>query len=53
MADRVRLGEEMAESRVVGTGLTRALCVLVFIVMLAAVVYAAWVGVTNFSRIHV
>jgi len=53
MADRVRLGEEMAESRVVGTSLTRALCVVVFIVMLAALVYAAWVGVTNFSRIHV
>ena len=43
----------MAESRVVGAGLTRVLCVVVFIVMLAALVYAAWIGVTNFSRIHV
>ena len=32
---------------------SRALCVVVFIVMLAALVYAAWIGVGNFSRIHV
>ena len=43
----------MAESRGVRAGLTRVLCVVVFIVMLAALVYAAWIGVTNFSRIHV
>jgi len=41
------------ESAAPGTGLTRALCVIVFIVMIAAVVYAAWIGVSNFSRIHV
>ena len=38
---------------VLRTDLTRALCILVFIVMLAALVYAAWIGVANFSRIHV
>ena len=43
----------MAEALVPGTGLSRALCVVVFIVMLAALVYAAWIGVSNFSRIHV
>ena len=41
------------ESAAPGTGLTRALCVVVFIVMFAAIVYAAWIGVSNFSRIHV
>ena len=41
------------ESAAVGTGFTRALCVIVLIVMFAAVVYAAWIGVSNFSRIHV
>ena len=40
------------ESVAVGT-LTRALCVVVLIVMFAAVVYAAWIGASNFSRIHV
>lgn len=38
---------------VAGTGLTRLLCLVVFIVMAAAVVYAGWIGVINFSRIHV
>ena len=38
---------------VLGVGLTRALCLVVFIVMLAALVYAAWIGVINYSRIHV
>jgi hypothetical protein len=33
--------------------LTRLLCVVIFIVMLAALVYAGWIGVSNFSRIHV
>ena len=37
----------MAESLVPGTGLSRALCVVVFIVMLAALVYAAWIGVAT------
>ena len=44
---------EMAESPVVRSGLTRILCVVVFIVMFAALIYAAWIGVSNFSRIHV
>lgn len=41
------------DSPVLGTGLTRALCIVVFIVMFAAVVYGAWIGIINFSRIHV
>ncbi|MEO7272045.1 MAG: hypothetical protein ABI211_08570 [Vicinamibacterales bacterium] len=41
------------ESPAPGRGLTRALCVVVLAVMIAAVLYAAWIGVINFSRIHV
>jgi hypothetical protein len=41
------------ESAAAGTGLTRALCIVVFIVMFAAFLYAAWIGVSNYSRIHV
>jgi hypothetical protein len=41
------------ESPRFGTGLTRALCVVVFVVMLAAFFYAAWIGISNYSRIHV
>ncbi len=41
------------EAPVQGTGLTRWLCVVVLVVMAAAVVYAGWIGVINFSRIHV
>ena len=43
----------MVDSPASRTGLTRILCVVVFIVMVAAVLYAAWIGVSNFSRIHV
>ena len=43
----------MEDAPGLGTGLTRILCVVVFIVMFAALVYAAWIGVSNFSRIHV
>jgi hypothetical protein len=42
-----------AESPVLDTRLTRALCIVVFLVMLAAVLYGAWIGITNYSRIHV
>jgi hypothetical protein len=35
------------------TGLTRALCLVVFAVMLAALAYAVWIGASNYSRIHV
>jgi DNA-binding transcriptional regulator of glucitol operon len=41
------------ESQARGQGLTRALCIVVLAVMFAAVLYAAWIGVSNFSRIHV
>jgi hypothetical protein len=41
------------ESTVQGTGIAGALCIVVFVVMLAALLYAAWIGVSNFSRIHV
>jgi hypothetical protein len=43
----------MADSPALPTSVTRLLCVVIFIVMLAALVYAGWIGVTNFSRIHV
>ena len=42
-----------AESPRLRNGLTRALCLVVFLVMLSAVLYAAWVGISNYSRIHV
>ena len=42
-----------AESPRLRNGLTRALCIVVFVVMLAALLYAAWIGVSNSSRIHV
>jgi hypothetical protein len=41
------------ESPAPGIGLTRALCIVVFVVMLAALVYAAWIGIINYSRIRV
>jgi hypothetical protein len=43
----------MADSPALPTSVTRLLCVVIFIVMLAALVYAGWIGVINFSRIHV
>jgi hypothetical protein len=43
----------MAAPPVLNTGLTRALCMVVFLVMLGAVLYGAWVGFSNYSRIHV
>jgi hypothetical protein len=33
--------------------LTRLLCAVILLVMLAALIYAGWIGVSNFSRIHV
>jgi hypothetical protein len=33
--------------------LTRGLCVLILVAMIAAVAYATWIGVLNFSRIGV
>jgi hypothetical protein len=41
------------QSPALSTGLTRALCIVVFAVMLAALAYAAWIGASNYSRIHV
>ncbi len=35
------------------TALTRALCVLIVVIMIAAVLYTAWIGIINFSRIGV
>lgn len=43
----------MAESPILRSGLTRILCLVVFIIMFAALIYAGWIGVSNFSRIHV
>jgi hypothetical protein len=33
--------------------LTRALCAVILFAMIAAVAYATWIGVLNFSRIGV
>lgn len=33
--------------------LTKLLCAVILLVMLAALVYAGWIGVSNYSRIHV
>ena len=33
--------------------LTRGLCVVILVAMIAAVAYATWIGVINFSRIGV
>jgi hypothetical protein len=33
--------------------LTRTLCVVVFVTMVVAVLYTAWIAVLNFSRIGV
>ena len=41
------------ESLRLRTGLTRVLCAVVFMVMLAALFYAAWIGISNYSRIRV
>jgi hypothetical protein len=43
----------MLQSSRMTTGLTRTLCIIVFVVMFAALVYAAWIGVVNYPRIHV
>jgi len=43
----------MDDSAAFPTSVTRLLCIVIFIVMLAALVYAGWIGVSNFSRIHV
>jgi hypothetical protein len=43
----------IAESPHLRRGLTRALCIVVFVVMLAALAYAASIGISNYSRIHV
>jgi hypothetical protein len=33
--------------------LTRALCVVIVVSIVAAVLYAVWIGISNFSRIGV
>ena len=33
--------------------LVRTLCVVVLVIMIVAVIYAMWIGVSNFSRIGV
>lgn len=43
----------MPEPPAFPTGLTRLLCIVIFIVMLASLLYAGYMGITNFSRIHV
>lgn len=31
----------------------RLLCLVILVLMLAALLYAGWIGISNFSRIHV
>ena len=33
--------------------LTRTLCLVIVLIMVAAVIYAGWIGILNFSRIGV
>jgi hypothetical protein len=35
------------------TALTRTLCAIVVVIIIVAVLYAAWIGISNFSRIGV
>ena len=43
-----------SESPSIGnTALTRTLCAIIVVIMIAAVLYAAWIGISNFSRIGV
>jgi hypothetical protein len=45
----------LADSSVTASAdaLLRILCVVVFAIIAAAVVYAAWIGISNYSRIGV
>ena len=43
----------MADSPAIPTSVTRLLCIVIFIVMLAALLYAGWIGAASYSRIHV
>ena len=36
-----------------GTALTRTLCIVVLLLMVVAAAYATYIGVINYSRIHV
>jgi len=35
------------------TALTSTLCAIVVVIIIVAVLYAAWIGISNFSRIGV
>ena len=43
----------MTDSPALPTSLTRLLCVVIFLVMLLSLIYAGWIGISNYSRIHV
>jgi hypothetical protein len=43
----------MLDTPVLATPVTRLLCIVILVVMLAALVYAGYIGVINFARIHV
>jgi DNA-binding transcriptional regulator of glucitol operon len=44
----------MSDSPSIGnTALTRTLCAVIVLIMIAAVLYTAWIGISNFSRIAV
>lgn len=43
----------MPDATLLPTPLTRVLCIVIFAVMLAAIVYAGYIGIINYARIHV
>jgi hypothetical protein len=43
----------MPDTPVLPTSLTRLLCIVILIVLLAALLYSGWIGLSNYSRIHV
>jgi hypothetical protein len=50
-----RGGQAMSSDSVTGpyAWVARTLCVVVLIIIVAAMLYAAWIGITNYSRIAV
>ncbi len=43
-----------SESPSIGnTALTRTLCAIIVVIMIAAVLYTAWIAISNFARIGV
>jgi hypothetical protein len=50
---QLREEEFVTASDISGHALERALCIIVLGIIVSAVIYAAWISIDNFSRIHV